>query len=253
MKRPRLSFCCAVVILLVFLIPLSQAQEHLFSEVTTTTDTARTEKTQLPDSQAVLDAQSRTRKMMEQVDTRRGENRSILPDLPAVEALPYPQVPAGDISAIAERYKHAGLIRPVKPDFPELLVLVSLSMPEGALHKLIDQSGRAGATLVFLGLKDDSMKVMGEAVKKLMNGRKVDIAIHPPAFQQFSISQVPAFVLATHEAGNVLEDGCAKPGSFIKVSGDVSLDYALEYIERNSQEWAAAASSYHSRMVRMLQ
>jgi conjugal transfer pilus assembly protein TrbC len=36
----------------------------------------------------------------------------------------------------------------------------------------------------------------------------------------------------------------------VKVSGDVSLDYALDYIERKSQAWAAVAKEYRSRIVR---
>lgn len=240
MESLSFRFCCAAATVLVFLSPPMMAQEHLFSGLPNTNS-----KTDLPDDQAVLDAQSRARKVMEQVDSRIQANHHVLPDMPVIEALPQPQVPAGDISAIAEKYKNAGLAQPAKPDFPELLVLVSLSMPEAALHKLIDQAGRAGATLVFRGIKNDSMKAMGKEIGRLLNGRNAKFAIHPPAYRQFSVKQVPAFVLATNEAGNVLEDGCAKPGSFVKVSGDVSLDYALDYIGRNSPQWAAAAESYH--------
>ncbi len=38
--------------------------------------------------------------------------------------------------------------------------------------------------------------------------------------------------------------------TFVKVSGDVSLDYALDYIERRSATWAAAAKEFRRRIIR---
>ena len=57
-------------------------------------------------------------------------------------------------------------------------------------------------------------------------------------------------VIARPEAGNVLDNGCSQAETFVKVSGDVSLDYALEYIERRSQTWAETARAFRSRIVR---
>ncbi|WP_161595444.1 type-F conjugative transfer system pilin assembly protein TrbC [Tepidimonas charontis] len=132
---------------------------------------------------------------------------------------------------------------------PDLLVLVSLSMPKQALERIIEQAERAGATLVFRGLKDGSMNRMGEELQKLIGQRNVSAAIHPPAFQQFSVTRVPAVVIAGAEAGEVLENGCARPETFVKVTGDVTLDYALDYIERKSPAWAAWAKHYRSKIV----
>jgi len=236
-----MMICRSVVAVLVFLFWLtpSTAQEHIFLG-----QTGKAAETRLPDEKVVLDAQSQVRKMMEQVDSIVESNRPVLPDMPAVEALPQPQAPVEDISSIVEKYKNVGLNHSAKPDFPELLVMVSLSMPENGLDKLIDQAGRAGATLVFRGIKGGSMQAMGKEIARLLKGRNVKIAIHPPAFQQFSIKQVPAFVLAANNAGNVLEDGCARQDTFVKVSGDVTLDYALEHIESHSPQWSATAQAY---------
>ena len=38
------------------------------------------------------------------------------------------------------------------------------------------------------------------------------------------------------------------PDTFIKVTGDVTLDYALDYIERKSPDWAAIARSFRARL-----
>lgn len=170
--------------------------------------------------------------------------------VPKIEAVPKPATPAPDIASIAEKYKHLGQGVIPQNGQPDLLVMVSLSMPKEALVRTAEQAERAGATLVFRGLKGDSMTKMSEEVQKILGGRNVSVAIHPPAFQQFSVTRVPAIVIARPEAGNVLDNGCSQPETFVKVSGDVSLDYALDYIERNSPAWAAVARHFRSKIVR---
>ncbi len=168
---------------------------------------------------------------------------------PRVEAMPRPATPAPDIASIAEKFKSLGRgLASQKGAAPDLMVFVSLSMPREALARIIDQSERSGATLVFRGLKGDSMTRMGEEMSALIGNRAVSAAIHPPAFQQFTITRVPVVVIARPEAGSVMEDGCSKPDTFIKVTGDVTLDYALDYIERKSPDWAAIARSFRARL-----
>lgn len=242
----------AVVMALVFLSFLSsfcQAQEHLFSDSPTT----ELQQMQLPDDQATLDAQSHARQTMQQLDEMEENSHISIPDLPEIGSLPQSEIPAEDISVIAERFKDIGRMQVERARSHDLLVLVSLSMPDGALQKLAEQAEKAGATLVFRGLKENSMAKMGKAIRKVLEGRNVPVAIHPPAFQQFSVTHVPAFVLASQEAGKVLDNGCARPQTFVKVSGDVTLDYALDYIERHSTDWATIAKSFRSRIDRVIQ
>lgn len=246
----RLCRVVAIVVMaLVFLPTLSLAQEHIFSDGVT----VKLPETQLPDDQAIFDAQSHARQIMQQLDKIKGNVRIAIPAMPEIESLPRSVVPAEDISVIAERFKDIGRMQVERARSPDLLVLVSLSMPDGALRKLAGQAEKVGATLVFRGLKEDSMAKMGEAIRKILDGRNVHVVIHPPAFQQFSVTHVPAFILASQEAGKVLDNGCARPQTFVKVSGDVTLDYALDYIERNHTDWAAAARSFSSKIVRTVQ
>lgn len=242
----------AVVMALVFLPFLSsfcKAQEHLFSDGFT----AELRQMQLPDDQATLDAQSGARKIMQQLDGMEENSHISIPDLPEIGSLPQSEIPAEDISVIVERYKDIGRMQAEQARSLDLLVLVSLSMPDDALRKLAEQAEKADATLVFRGLKENSMTKMGGAIRKILKERNVHVAIHPPAFQQFSVTHVPAFVLASQEAGKVMDDGCARPQTFVKVSGDVTLDYALDYIERNHADWASAARSFRSKIVRAIQ
>lgn len=169
--------------------------------------------------------------------------------LPEVGSLPKPSNPAVDISTLAARYKDQAPSATPTNHAPDLLVLVSLSLPKATLQRIVEQAERAGATLVFRGLKDDSLTRMGEMIRSLIGERQVSAVIHPPAFQQFSVTRVPTVVLAKQEAGRVLADGCSQADSFVKVSGDVSIDYALDFIERTRPAWKGAAQSYRRRIV----
>lgn len=204
----------------------------------------------LPTTEEIHKAQSRAREAMQRVPDTNQALQFHGGGMPKVEALPQAAVPAPDIATIAEKYKELGRPSASKNGQPELMVLVSLSMPREALERTVMQAERAGAVLVFRGLKGDSMTKMGEEIQSIVGKRSVSAVVHPPAFQQFSVTKVPAVVIARPEAGNVLENGCSQGGTFVKVSGDVSLDYALDYIERRSRAWGAIAKAYRNRIVR---
>ncbi|MEW6164423.1 MAG: type-F conjugative transfer system pilin assembly protein TrbC [Pseudomonadota bacterium] len=204
----------------------------------------------LPTTEEIQKAQSRAREAMQRVPDTNQARQFHGGGMPNVEAMPQAAVPAPDIATIAEKYKELGRPSASKNGQPELMVLVSLSMPREALERTVMQAERAGAVLVFRGLKGDSMTKMGEEIQFIVGKRNVSAVVHPPAFQQFSVTKVPAVVIARPEAGNVLENGCSQAGTFVKVSGDVSLDYALDYIERRSPTWGAIAKAYRSRIVR---
>lgn len=210
----------------------------------------------LPSTADVQNAQQRARDALSGLpDDAAIRGRFAGQILPKTELLPKTEAPTPDIAAIAEKYKY--ISGQAKPDESnpgvDLMVFVSFSMPREALVRAAQQAERAGATLVFRGLKGDSMAKMGEEVGKLIGNMNVSVAIHPPAFEQFSISKVPAVVLARREAADVLENGCALPETYVKVAGDVTLDYALEYIERNSAVWSDWAKYYRSKIVRGIQ
>lgn len=199
----------------------------------------------LPGAQEISRARQRSTEMLRALPEDAAVARPRVEQLPRIDTLPRPGVPAPDIETVARKFGHLGTkTSPSSATRSDLLVFVSFSMPREALVRTIEQAARVGATLVFRGLKDDSMAVMGNEIGRLLGGRNVSVVIHPPAFHQFSIKQVPAVVLASGEAGNVMDNGCASPGSFAKVSGDVTLAFALDQIERKSDAWSAVARSY---------
>lgn len=234
--RPILPLLCLTLVL-----PPASAQEHISPTQGTVI---------LPTADEVSEAQARAREVMGRIPTGGSKHMIVRPSIPNVEALPSPTAVAPDIGTLAEKYKYLGRAALPSDRTAELLVMVSFSMPRETLERIVDQAELAGATLIFRGLKGESMTKMGDEVRKILRGKNVAVAIHPPAFRQFSVTRVPAVVIARPAAGHVLENGCSRTETFVKVTGDVSLDYALDYIERSSATWAAAAKEFRRRIIR---
>lgn len=75
-----------------------------------------------------------------------------------------------------------------------LRIFVSFSMPKELLVSLDKQAKQIGAKLVIRGLKNNSFKETFELVKSLGDIR---VDIDPRAFDEYSINEVPAFVIMT--------------------------------------------------------
>jgi len=170
--------------------------------------------------------------------------------VPKTEQLPKPDTNRADIEKIAESFNRAPSPNDKSPTaMPELMVFASFSMPKETLERMVSQSEKSGAVIVFRGLKDDSLTRMGEEIAKMIGTRNVTAIIHPPAFKQFKVERVPALVLARpSQAAKVADDGCADSTSFIKVDGDVTQDYAMRIIEREAPAWTEAAKVYETKL-----
>ena len=133
-----------------------------------------------------------------------------------------------------------------------LRIFITLDMPRASLQLLTDQAARAGAVLVLRGLKSQSMRQTVAVVQELIGKRRVAWVIDPEAFTRFAVRQAPTFVLTLNDAANDAQRGCnagcATPASFVSVAGDVSLDYALETIQRRQPEAAPRAEPLLKRL-----
>ncbi len=162
-----------------------------------------------------------------------------------VTALPQPATTASPAD-LAKQYRQSPI--QTKPATPEMMIFVSFSMPRESLLRIVEQSERTGARLIFRGFYGDKMTDMAAHISALLGNHRVEAVIHPPAFSQFKVNQVPALVLAQSDAGDQLDSGCAQPDRYVKVTGDISQDYALEYIERTSPQWAATARLFGDKI-----
>lgn len=135
-----------------------------------------------------------------------------------------------DPAAIAEQYKNLGK-KTDDSDAPELIVFVSLSMPEASLKRIGQQAKQAGAVVVFRGTKFglrkgtwiDSMNALKPVVDT-----GADVQIHPELFGRYNVSVVPTVVVAYSPKAGCQDDACAAMSA--AVVGDVSLDYALDQL-----------------------
>lgn len=133
---------------------------------------------------------------------------------------------------------------------PGLLVFVSLSMPQATLQRLIDQAARAKASVLIRGLVGGSLRQTVIQVQGLIGKRQVAVQIDPQAFDRYAITRVPSFVLVRDGARPVscASGTCPPPEGFVRTAGDVSLDYALEHIQRAAPRFGKDAAGFLKRI-----
>jgi conjugal transfer pilus assembly protein TrbC len=167
---------------------------------------------------------------------------------PRLDNLPQTAVKVSP-AAMAEQFRQSPITNQ-PPVAPELMVFVSFSMPRESLLRIVEQSEMTGARLIFRGFTGDKLTDMSKRIADLLGKHRVEAVVHPPAFTQFKVNQVPALVISQSDAGNQLDNGCAQAERYVKVTGDVSQDYALDYIERTSPKWSTVAATFNSKLQR---
>lgn len=153
-----------------------------------------------------------------------------------------------DLYALAKRHPAEPLALSTSAS-PVLRVFVTLAMPQASLASLVDQAERTHAMLVLRGLKEQSLRHTIAAVQNLVGTRPVAWTIDPEAFTRYGVTLAPTVVL---DLGTGTTPGCTSACSdrlnFLAVSGDVSLDYALEALRRERPEHAARIDPFLARL-----
>jgi len=177
-----------------------------------------------------------------------------VPTGPNVEALPQPlsRTPI-DLEALARGYASQADAMTQEQGLatgPGLLVFVSLSMPRPTLQRLVDQAARAKASIVLRGFTNGSLRDTVAQVQGLIGSRQVAVQIDPQAFDRYAVTQVPTFVLVRDGTRPVAcaSGSCAPADSFLRTSGDVSLDYALEHMRRSAPGFGPPADTFLKRI-----
>ena len=174
--------------------------------------------------------------------------------IPNVEALPQPlsRTPI-DLEALARGYaSQADAMTQAQglATGPGLLVFVSLSMPRPTLQRLVGQAARAKASIVLRGFANGSLRDTVAQVQGLIGARQVAVQIDPLAFDRFAVTRVPTFVLVRDGTRPVAcaSGSCAPADRFLRTSGDVSLDYALEHMRRSAPGFGPPADIFLKRI-----
>jgi conjugal transfer pilus assembly protein TrbC len=181
-------------------------------------------------------------------------HRSAPLNSPNIEELPKPatSVPV-DLEALARGYaRQSDTMTQAQglATVPGLFIFVSLSMPRATLQRLVDQAARAKAAIVIRGFANGSLRTTVAQVQGLIGKQQVAIQIDPLAFDRFAITKVPSFVLVRDGKRPVAcaSGSCAPADSFLRSTGDVSLDYALEHMQRSAPAFSPAAELFLKRI-----
>ena len=124
-----------------------------------------------------------------------------------------------------------------------LLIFISYSMPKPVLERLIKQGSQVGAVFVLRGMVDGSMKKTQKTFFTLKQNYGVGAMINPKLFGTFGVDRVPAFVVYNDSGQDLLKKSCNSTPPFAKVSGDVSVRYALDQLKKSNTSGIGQLSS----------
>ena len=137
-----------------------------------------------------------------------------------------------------------------------VMLFASLTMPDAALDRMIDDAIRLRAPLVLRGVlptpgAGDNKLAMArtrERIAALLGKRRAGWQIDPMLFERFGVMVVPALVLVDPSRPVSVDCGATECQrvAFSKVTGDVSARHALATIQRDDREFAALAGNFLS-------
>ena len=111
------------------------------------------------------------------------------------------------------------------------IILVSQSMPIHVLKNILIQAKEYEALVVVRGLPNGEFLDEVHKLQRIAEGTGTGLAIDPTLFKRFNVTSVPAFVLPLTPIIPCTENGCSTP-EHVKATGDVTIRYFLELIER---------------------
>ena len=87
-------------------------------------------------------------------------------------------------------------------------------------------------------------------MQRVIGQRKVGFQIDPQAFDRFAIAATPSFVLIKDRSVPTpcAAGACFSADSFALAAGDVSIDYALRFIQRTAPKYSREAQVFLAKM-----
>ena len=129
----------------------------------------------------------------------------------------------------------------------KLMVFISLSMPKQSLKDLSEQVNRAGGVLVLRGVVKNSITETAKELQKLSD-KGVSAVIDPNLFKVFDVQQVPTFVVVPYTTYPCSQRDCNFTPQHDRLSGNVTLNYALELISEKGEFTSEVADSYLNKL-----
>lgn len=156
-------------------------------------------------------------------------DQKVVPELPE-QGMNVVVPSSNDPIAVSEMMQQKPEIKSFNPNLAksgQLAVFVSMSMPEASLKRIALETSKVGGIMVLRGFVNDSLKETVNVTKQFAN-LGAEIQINPELFSAYSITEVPAFVLAENNDNKI---GCAKEqacSGFLKLEGDANLVAVFE-------------------------
>lgn len=106
---------------------------------------------------------------------------------------------------------------------PNILIFISFSVPDNTWIQLSRELEGGRGVFVLRGLPNNSFNEFASKILDLKNkGMTASVTVDPKLFQEYDIDKAPTFVFRDKEG-------------FDKVSGNISLRYALGLIDRKGE------------------
>lgn len=127
-----------------------------------------------------------------------------------------------------------------------LMIFVSSSIPRSSLKDLMIQAKQSGGILVFRGIIG-SLKNTQDFLADISK-ENVSAIIDPRLFDIFQIKLVPTFVVLSSSTQDCQEQDCQFTPRHDRITGNITLKYALEQIENAKGDAGKTATEYLSRI-----
>lgn len=127
-----------------------------------------------------------------------------------------------------------------------LMIFVSSSIPKSSLKDLMIQAKQAGGILVFRGIIG-SLRNTQEFLAEVSKNN-VSAIIDPRLFDIFQVNLVPTFVLLSKSTNDCINMDCQFTPQHDRITGNITLKYALEKIEETKGDAANVASEYLNKI-----
>ncbi len=113
---------------------------------------------------------------------------------------------------------------------PLFIAFASLSMPEGSLAKLIEDTTKAGGVVVFRGFSAGNPQAFITGIRNVVDQAGAsNVAIDPRLFRSFRVDRVPTYVALSSDFEPCDQLDCVTtPPPHDRIAGNVSVGYVLE-------------------------
>ncbi len=192
-------------------------------------------------AEAVMDRSAET------IEAARGEDLATWAESVIGRALSDAGDAAGTGSVSVEA--HAPAVGRAVGDFgppsagPEVVVFMSLAVPEPSWREWGAEAARIGAAIVLRGVKPEGLAATLHAIRERQDADGAGVGIDPRLFRLFRIAHVPAVAVVPGGVAPCTSPGCSAdaPPPHDLVTGNIGLEAALEAIAREGDSGRGAA------------